>query len=453
MGPSNEGPSRTVRGVPLQTFDILVQEEWRCRRNEDSMNQKHRKLKLRANEDLSSHLVRKVYHPSGDFTPQSSSHLVDGNIGIESNHRKVSIALSASRIRKGVSTCCGKWETLKSHTLCEFASFRKYLESSRRMLETMTNLQFQESKNSEVDQEGEEEKEREREGGGDEEGDDEEQEGEEGGDCVDVGATRTGIQLNDGIFKEGYFEPVPHVENRDTILEGNQRNNKDNNICCDEDHNYGDVSLDKFNEEHADRSETEVVFDTSTSSLNCPSTSKKLFFQALVPVITKYINMMKNQMNDVFQTHDKEAKLINKSCHLKGLLNVSTVRELSLHREKIENNLFYSKEVESVLTFCTNSLEQSMSEVNPELVSKIKKMRKKRLNELYKSNIHKQKDIQQRSTHVLCENNEKLTFMHDEATERMELASRMKGDSRQCMLQLLDCIERNILKEVSDALR
>jgi hypothetical protein len=88
--------------------------------------------------------------------------------------------------------------------------------------------------------------------------------------------------------------------------------------------------------------------------------------------------------------------------------------------------------------------------VNPALVSKIKKMRKKRLNDLYKSNKSKNKDIQQRSAHVLCENNVKIKLMHDEAIEKMEFANKMKEDSLQSMLYLLDCIEKSILEEVND---
>lgn len=134
------------------------------------------------------------------------------------------------------------------------------------------------------------------------------------------------------------------------------------------------------------------------------------------------LKTVKKQLVALQEAHEDEVKAVKHSAHVKDLGRISFARELTLERDKAINDLGHAKEVENVLAFCVNTLEQSLLEVQPQVVSKVAERRAKRLRQLTKIARATSKDIDQRSTDVLAVSGAALEGFKTKAEKKVKAA-------------------------------
>jgi hypothetical protein len=105
-------------------------------------------------------------------------------------------------------------------------------------------------------------------------------------------------------------------------------------------------------------------------------------------------------MDTLCDAHAEVVKTVKHSAHVKDLQRVVAARELMLEKDKAEGDVGHFKEVNSVLSFCLNTVETTLLETNPQVVIRVADGRTRRLQFLEQSRRKRSKDIEQRSQEV-----------------------------------------------------
>jgi len=105
-------------------------------------------------------------------------------------------------------------------------------------------------------------------------------------------------------------------------------------------------------------------------------------------------------VNTLCDAHAEVVKTVKHSAHVKDLQRVVAAREMMLEKDKAEGEVGHIKEVNSVLSFCLNTVETTLLETNPQVVIRVADGRTRRLQFLEQSRRKRSKDIEQRSQEV-----------------------------------------------------
>jgi chromosome segregation ATPase len=131
------------------------------------------------------------------------------------------------------------------------------------------------------------------------------------------------------------------------------------------------------------------------------SNDREKYFEKFSTIQGK-LKRVRRQLKSLSDAHEDEVKAVKHAAHVKDLGRISAAREITLERDKALNDLDYAKEVENVLSFAVNTLEQTLLEDQPLVVMKVAERRAKRLKQLAKSAKKANRDVDQRSTDVLA---------------------------------------------------
>ena len=134
------------------------------------------------------------------------------------------------------------------------------------------------------------------------------------------------------------------------------------------------------------------------------------------------LKRVERQLVSLTDAHDEEVKATKHVAHVKDLGRISVAREITLERDRALNDLEHSKEVENVLTFAVNTLEQTLLEDQPAIVMKVAERRAKRLKQLSKSAKKANRDVDQRSTDVLAVSGAALEGFKEKADGKLKMA-------------------------------
>ena len=134
------------------------------------------------------------------------------------------------------------------------------------------------------------------------------------------------------------------------------------------------------------------------------------------------LKRVEKQLASLSDAHEEEMKATKHVAHVRDLGRISVAREITLERDKALNDLDHAREVENVLSFCVNTLEQSLLEVQPAIVMKVAERRGKRLKQLAKSAKKANRDVDQRSTDVLAVSGAALEGFKTKAENKLKAA-------------------------------
>lgn len=102
-------------------------------------------------------------------------------------------------------------------------------------------------------------------------------------------------------------------------------------------------------------------------------------------------------MYNLQEKHAMEVAAIKHTAHCKDLGRIAAMREATIEKDKLLNEIKYIKEVCNTLSFALNTAEQSLSEVQPEVVLKLIEGRQKRMKLIERAAVERRKDVDQRS--------------------------------------------------------
>ena len=119
--------------------------------------------------------------------------------------------------------------------------------------------------------------------------------------------------------------------------------------------------------------------------------------------------------------------------HVKDLVRVSSIREISLERDRIIGELKHYKELCNILSFSLNTSEQALKETQPHVVDKLIEGRTKRILALEKINKERKKDIDQRSAETCAVSSTHLESFSVKAQTKYDAAEEVTKDSLKLM--------------------
>ena len=119
--------------------------------------------------------------------------------------------------------------------------------------------------------------------------------------------------------------------------------------------------------------------------------------------------------------------------HVKDLVRVSSIREISLERDGIIGELKHYKELCNILSFSLNTSEQALKETQPHVVDKLIEGRTKRILGLEKINKERKKDIDQRSAETCAVSSTHLESFSVKAQTKYNAAEEVTKDSLKLM--------------------
>jgi GTPase Era involved in 16S rRNA processing len=112
---------------------------------------------------------------------------------------------------------------------------------------------------------------------------------------------------------------------------------------------------------------------------------------------------------------------------------VSSIREISLERDRIVGELKHYKELCNILSFSLNTSEQALKETQPHVVDKLVEGRTKRILALEKINKERKKDIDQRSAETCAVSSTHLESFSVKAQTKYDAAEEVTKDSLKLM--------------------
>jgi len=115
--------------------------------------------------------------------------------------------------------------------------------------------------------------------------------------------------------------------------------------------------------------------------------------------------------------------------HVKDLVRVSSIREISLERDRIIGELKHYKELCNILSFSLNTSEQALKETQPHVVDKLIEGRTKRILALEKINKERKKDIDQRSAETCAVSSTHLESFSVKAQAKYDAAEEITKNS------------------------
>jgi hypothetical protein len=193
---------------------------------------------------------------------------------------------------------------------------------------------------------------------------------------------------------------------------------------------------DKEREKEAVSQEKALIIELESKVASLSADREKYFTrfssaQSLVKRVSK-------QMAALNDAHEDELKCSKHAAHVKDLGRISAAREITLERDKALNSHSYAKEVEHVLSFCINTLEQSLLETQPAIVSKVAEGRGKRLKQLAKLALANSRDIDQRSCDVLAVSGAALEGFKKKADNKLKDATETRQRVSALLLEQLN---------------
>lgn len=130
-----------------------------------------------------------------------------------------------------------------------------------------------------------------------------------------------------------------------------------------------------------------------------------------------------NTLCKLQESHSKQLKAAQKEAHVKDLGRIATLRELSIEKDSLINELKYTNDICNVLSFSLNTAEQALTETQPQVVAKLVEGRTKRLKAIEKQSNERKKDIDQRSAETCAVSSSHLEAFKVKAIEASRLAS------------------------------
>ena len=111
--------------------------------------------------------------------------------------------------------------------------------------------------------------------------------------------------------------------------------------------------------------------------------------------------------------------------HVKDLVRVSSIREMSIERDRIIGDLKHYKELCNILSFSLSTSEQALKETQPQVVEKLVEGRTKRILSLEKLNKERKKDIDQRSAETCAVSSSHLESFTVKAQSKYDMAEEL----------------------------
>jgi hypothetical protein len=151
---------------------------------------------------------------------------------------------------------------------------------------------------------------------------------------------------------------------------------------------------------------------------------------------------------------DSELNAVKHLSHCKELVRIAALRQLGLEKDRLNNELKYTKytviffiicltfcticlcllrDVQSVIWFCLETAEQTLTDTHPEIVNKMTESRNKRMLLLEREALDRRKDIEQRSAETCAVNSSHLEAFQSKA----ELKLKKAEEEVQVVLQTL----------------
>jgi hypothetical protein len=200
----------------------------------------------------------------------------------------------------------------------------------------------------------------------------------------------------------------------------------------------------------------------SISRLEYQELENQLQHQAtLVNSLTERLSSASKSVHGVVTKFGNEIHAIKHWAHCKELVRVASLRELGLEKDRLVNELKYSKyvlathlltltsltsflslgdgslrDLQGVLWFCVETAEQMLTDLNPQLVTKLQESRQKRMLLLEREVKEKRKDIEQRSVETCA-----VSTTHLESFQlKAELKCKTAAEESQAVLLTLQNI-------------
>ena len=104
-----------------------------------------------------------------------------------------------------------------------------------------------------------------------------------------------------------------------------------------------------------------------------------------------------NSLYTLQENFSNQLDAVRHIAHVKDLVRVAGIREISLERDRVIGDLKHFKELCNILSFSLSTSEQALKESNPQVVEKLVEGRSKRILALEKINKERKRDIDQRS--------------------------------------------------------
>merc|ERR1712196_677450 len=134
--------------------------------------------------------------------------------------------------------------------------------------------------------------------------------------------------------------------------------------------------------------------------------------------LLKIIKNIHEHLPSYVEAYDSEVQAHKKLAHVKDLSRVNEIREVSLERDKLYDEVKHMKEIHSILTFSLTTAEQSLNESQPHVVQKLQEGRGKRLKVLERAHKERRKDLDQRSSQTITITSEHLEGFSAKAEKR-----------------------------------
>ena len=150
------------------------------------------------------------------------------------------------------------------------------------------------------------------------------------------------------------------------------------------------------------------------------SEEREKYFSKYSSINASFMAISK-QFIELEASHTDTCKGVKHAAHVKDLGRIAALRELSLEKDKVASDLQHSKEIQNVLSFCLNTLEQTLLELQPQVVSRMAEGRSKRMNFLTRQHKSTLKDIEQRSAETCA--------MSTSALESFQIKADTKRDA------------------------
>ncbi len=126
------------------------------------------------------------------------------------------------------------------------------------------------------------------------------------------------------------------------------------------------------------------------------SQEREKYFLRTQHLSTQLSNVRK-LLDNLCVAHGEVLKTTKHSAHVKDLQRVVATRELALEKDRADSMVSREKDINSVLSFCLNSVETTLLEIQPQVVIRIADSRTRRLQILEQTYRRRNKDIEQRS--------------------------------------------------------
>jgi hypothetical protein len=170
-------------------------------------------------------------------------------------------------------------------------------------------------------------------------------------------------------------------------------------------------------------------------------------FSPRIVSLEKQLNGLSHAAEQMIIKFGGEINAIKHLSHCKDLVRVASLRELGLEKDRLMNDLKYSKEIQGVLWFCVETSEKMLREINPQIVLKLQESRHKRMLILERDVSEKRRDIEQRSMETCTVNVNHLETFQLKAEMRCKTAATESQNSLIDLQKLLQGISSDSIQK------